>query len=447
MWEDTPVKSRNVRISVLVLALCLSMAASAGTQEKQDSPKRIAIRASRLIDGKSKDPITNAVVLIENDRIAAVGSDLEVASGTQVIDLGPATLLPGLIDCHTHVTFQPEDYYADLFRKSPIDQAVVAHLYARRTLEAGFTTVRDLGAGEFIDVALRKAIDSGKVSGPRMQAATLCIGSTGGHNDLVGFSPYLKFQQFDGVADGADEIRKLIRREVKNGADVIKLIATAGVLSEEQSAGAPQYSQEEMNVVVEEAAMWGLKVAAHAHGAEGIKRAIRAGVVSIEHGSLLDDEAIRLMKERGTYLVADIYNDDFILSEYQRMGYPEKLLEKERKIGRTQRENFQRAVKAGVKVAFGTDAGVYPHGWNARQFAHMIQWGLTPMQAIQSATSHAAELLGWSDRVGSVAPGLYADLIAVAGNPLEDITELERVKFVMKGGVVHKAPPAPEKAR
>jgi imidazolonepropionase-like amidohydrolase len=444
------MKSSAVRFSILVFSLCLSLAASAQTQEKQNAPRRLAVRAARLIDGRNKDPMANPVVLIENDRITGVGSGLTIPAGTEVIDLGTATLLPGLIDCHTHITFQPEDYYADLFRKSPIDLAVVAHLYTRRTLEAGFTTVRDLGAAEFIDVALRKAIDGGKIAGPRMQVATLCIGSTGGHNDLVGFSPYLKFEQFDGVADGVEEIRKLIRREVKNGADVIKLIATAGVLSEEQSAGAPQYSQEEMNVVVQEAAMWGLKVAAHAHGAEGIKRAIRAGVASIEHGSLLDDEAIRLMKEHGTYLVADIYNDDFIVSEYRRMGYPEQLLEKERRIGQTQRENFQRAVKAGVRVAFGTDAGVFPHGWNAKQFALMVRWGLTPMQAIQSATCHAADLLGWSDRVGAVAPGLYADLIAVTGNPLEDITELERVKFVMKGGVVYKslpAPPAAEKTR
>jgi imidazolonepropionase-like amidohydrolase len=444
------MKSLAVRLSVLVFALTLLLAVPAWTQGKQDSPKHLAIRAGRLIDGKGKDPIVNAVILVENDRITGVGSDVAIPRGTEVIDLGAATVLPGLIDCHTHITSQPEDYYADLFRRSPIDQAVVAHLYARRTLEAGFTTVRDLGAGEFIDVALRKAIDSGNVIGPRMQVATLCVGSTGGHADLVGFSPYLKFEQFNGIADGTDEIRKLIRREIKNGADVIKLIATAGVLSEEQSAGAPQYSQEEMNVVVEEAAMWGLKVAAHAHGAEGIKRAIRAGVASIEHGSLLDDEGIRLMKEHGTYLVADIYNDDFVMSEYKRMGYPEQLLEKERKIGQTQRESFQRAVKAGVKVAYGTDAGVYPHGWNAKQFAYMVRWGLTPLQAIQSATIHAADLLGWSDRVGTVTPGLYADLIAVEGNPLEDITELERVTFVMKGGVVYKSPPAkptPEKPR
>ena len=271
-----------------------------------------------------------------------------------------------------------------------------------------------------------------------MQVATLTVGATGGHGDLTGFSPYLKFGQFSGLADGVDEIRKLVRFEIKNGADLIKLLASAGVLSEEQSAGAPQFSQEEMNAVVQEASMWGRKVAAHAHGAEAIKRAVRAGVASIEHGSLIDDEGIRLMKERGTYLVADIYNDDYILSEYKRLRFPEKILEKERQVGRQQRENFRKAVRAGVKVAFGTDAGVYPHGWNGKQFAFMVRYGLTPMQAIQSATMSAADLLGRSASVGTLTPGRYADVVAVDGDPLKDITELERVTFVMKGGVVYK---------
>ncbi|HEU4388430.1 MAG TPA: amidohydrolase family protein, partial [Blastocatellia bacterium] len=294
------------------------------------------------------------------------------------------------------------------------------------------------GAGEFIDVALRNAINAGKVVGPRMQVATLTVGATGGHGDLTGFSPYIKFGNFSGIADGADEIRKLIRFEVKNGADLIKLIATAGVLSEEESVGAPQFSQEEMNVVVEEAAMWGRRVAAHAHGAEGIRRAVRAGVASIEHGSLIDEEGIRLMKEKGTYLVADIYNDDYIIAEYTRLGYPAKIIEKEKLVGRTQRENFQRAARAGVKLAYGTDAGVYPHGWNGKQFAHMLKWGLTPMQAIQSATLNAADLLGWTAKVGQIETGHFADIIAVDGDPLADVTQLEHVGFVMKGGEVVK---------
>jgi imidazolonepropionase-like amidohydrolase len=314
----------------------------------------------------------------------------------------------------------------------------MAHVYARRTLDAGFTTIRDVGAGEFIDVALRNAINSGAVPGPRMQAATLTVGSTGGHGDVTGFSPYVKFGQFSGIADGVDEIRKLVRFEVKNGADLIKMLASAGVLSEEESVGAPQFTQEEMNAVVDEAAMWGRKVAAHAHGAEAIKRALRAGVASIEHASLIDDEGIRLAKEKGAYLVMDIYNDDYIMSEYKRLGYPQKILDKEALVGRLQRESFRRAVQAGAKLAFGTDAGVYPHGWNAKQFAKMVQYGMTPMQAIQSATVNAADLLGWSDRVGSVRVGRYADLVAVDGDPLADITQLERVQFVMKGGVVYR---------
>ena len=429
---------------VLLTILLLFRPALAQERAATDSATkgRVAVRAARLINGTGQAVIQNPVVLIEGDRIAAVGSGLAIPAGTKVIDLGPATLLPGLIDCHTHLTGgDPRNYYERLFRLSPIDYAVAAHVYARRTLEAGFTTVRDVGSGEFVDVALRKAIDAGLVAGPRMQAATLAIGATGSHADLTGFSPYIEFKEFSGLADGVDEIRKAVRLRVKNGADLIKVMATAGVLTEEASAGAPQYSQEELNVLVAEAAMWGKKVAAHAHGAEGIKRAVRAGVASIEHGSLIDDEGIRLMKQQGTYLVADIYNDDYILAEFARLQYPQKILEKEKEIGRLQRENFQRAVRAGVKIAFGTDAGVYPHGQNGKQFAHMVKWGLATMQAIQAATSNSADLLGWGDKVGTVAPGFLADLIAVAGDPLQDITELERVQFVMKGGVIYKGSP------
>ena len=427
----------RTRFAVAALALAIAVD-HVSAQQADSTPTRTAIRAGRLIDGRGGPPVANAVILIDGDKITAVGPGLAIPANARVIDLSRSTVLPGFIDAHTHVTSQPRDYYEDLFRKSPIDVAITAHVYAKRTLDAGFTTIRDVGSAEFIDIALRNAINRGDIPGPRIQAATLTVGSTGGHGDLSGFSPYLKFGTFSGVADGVDDIRKLVRFEVKNGADVIKMIASAGVLSEEESVGAPQYSQEEMNAVVEEAAMWGRKVAAHAHGAEAIKRAIKAGVASVEHASLIDDEGIRLAKERGTYLVMDIYNDDYIMAEYKRLGFPQKILDKEARVGRLQRESFRRAVQAGVKLAFGTDAGVYPHGWNGKQFAKEVEFGLTPMQAIQTATVNAADLLGWSDKVGSVQPGRFADLVAVSGDPLADIHELERVSFVMKGGVVYK---------
>jgi imidazolonepropionase-like amidohydrolase len=430
---------KKVIIILAVLFILINVSTLSALEEsKKDLPKLTAIRAAHLIDVKNGTVLEKPVILIEGERIKAAGAGLAIPKEAALIDLGTATLLPGLIDCHTHLTFEPGPYYEDLFRKSPIDAAVLCHIQARRTLEAGFTTVRDVGAEEFIDVALRNAVNTGRVAGPRIQAATLAVGATGGHNDLTGFSPYLDFKGFSGIADGVEEIRKLVRLEVKNGADLIKMMATAGVLSEEESVGAPQYSLEEMKACVEEAARWGKKVAAHAHGAEGIKMAVRAGVASIEHGSLLDEEGIRLMKERGTYLVADIYNHEYILETYARMGYPARLIEKEKLIGELQRENFRRAVLAGVKTAFGTDAGVYPHGQNAKQFAFMVKFGMTPLQAIRAATVEAAELLGWSDRVGAVAAGAYADIIAVSGDPLRDVTELERVTFVMKGGVVYK---------
>lgn len=431
-------------LSVLASALSLPAAPEPNATEQKVAPW-LVVKAAHLVDPVDGRVLANQAVVIAGDRVKAVvpaadiGKVIPTGASARTIDLGDATILPGLIDCHTHVTSQPENFYEDIFRKSPIDEATTSHIYARRTLEAGFTTIRNLGAGNYVDFALKRAIDAGKVPGPRMLASGPSLSATGGHGDLNGMSPYVRFEgDISGVADGVDAIRKKVRENVKYGADVIKILATAGVLSEEESVGAPQYSPEEMKAAVDEAAMWGKKVAAHAHGAEGIKRAIRAGVASIEHASFIDDEGIALAKEHGTYLVPDIYNDDYILAEYGRLGYPDKIIEKERLVGRTQRENFQKAVKAGAKIAYGTDSGVYPHGWNGRQFFHMVQWGMTPMQAIQAATVNAADLLGWQDRVGRLAPGFYADLIAVPADPLADVTVLARVPFVMKGGKVVK---------
>jgi imidazolonepropionase-like amidohydrolase len=404
------------------------------------APRPTVIRATRLLDVTAGTVLRNQQVVVEGALIKAVGPVSAPPAGADVVDLGDVTLLPGLIDCHTHITGQAGDYYEQLFRRSAIDVAVGAHRFARRTVEAGFTTVRDVGAGEFIDIALRNAIARGEVVGPRIVAAGLAIGSTGGHADVSGFSPYLRFEGFNGIADGVDAIRQKVRFNIKHGADLIKVVATAGVLSEEESVGAPQYTLEELRALVDEAHMWGRKVAAHAHGTEGIKRAIEAGVDSIDHASLIDDEGIRMAKQRGTYLVMDIYNDDYILAEFSRLNYPEKIIEKERKVGRAQRESFKRAVQAGATMAFGSDAGVYPHGDNGRQFAKMTEWGMTAIQAIQAATTHAAELIGAADRLGSLSAGKVADVIAVAGDPTTGVNVLERVTFVMKDGVIVKRP-------
>ena len=396
------------------------------------------IKAGHLVDVVQGKLIEQTTVLVQGDKIEAVGPDVQAPAGATVIDLGDAWVLPGLIDCHTHITFQIGNYYEDLFRNSPIDEAVYAHVYARRTLEAGFTTCRNVGANEFIDVALKKVIDAGKIPGPHLFVSGQLLSATGGHGDINGFSPYLHFSNANGIVDGVDEIRKKIRWNIKYGADLIKFTATAGVLSEEESVGAPQFSAEEMKAMVDEAAMWGRKVAAHAHGAEGIKRAVRAGVASIEHGSILDDEAIQLMKERGTYLVPTVYVGFAVEEHAADWKLPAKLVAKARSINAEKLQWLRKAIEGGVKIAYGTDAGVFPHGENAKDFKYLVQAGMSPMRAIQAATVEAATLLGQGDKLGSIAPGHFADLVAVSTNPLKDITALEKIAFVMKSGVVYR---------
>ena len=405
------------------------------------------IKAGHLVDVAAGKVLDNQMVLVQGEAIKQVGPNLTAPANAKIVDLSSSWLLPGLIDCHTHLSGQSENYYDDIFRKSPIDLSVYAHVYTRRTLQAGFTTCRDVGSGEFIDVALKKAINAGKIPGPRLFVAGLILSATGGHGDLNGFSPYLHFETADGVADGVDAIRKKVRWNIKYGADLIKFTATAGVLSEEESVGAPQFSAEEMKAIVDEASMWGRKVAAHAHGAEGIKRAIKAGVTSIEHGSILDDEAIALFKEHGTYLVPTVYVGFSVVEHAKEWNLPEKLVEKAKTINAQKMACLRKAIQGGVKIAYGTDAGVFPHGENARDFRYLVEAGMTPMQAIQAATITAAALIGQTNKIGSLEAGKYADLVAVNSDPLKDVTVLEKIPFVMKGGIIYRgnvAAPAAE---
>lgn len=413
---------------------------------KAAPPKPVYIRAGHLFDATSDNLRDNVIILVAGDRIQSVGpaQNVQIPPGSTVIDLSHATVLPGLIDCHVHLGARA-DRYEEIFRfkSTPFQSAFAATVHARKTLEAGFTSVRDVGSLPFLAVDLRNSINEGLVPGPRIVASGPAISITGGHGDLNDYSPQTRVSMFPDehdfrIADGVDQVRHVVRAQVKYGVDVIKIIATGGVLSKGDSPGAPQYTPEELKAAADEAHMAGRKIAAHAHGAQGIRNAILAGIDSIEHASLIDDEGIRLAKERGTYLVMDIYNDDYILGKAIEFGLPQENVEKEKMVGRVQRESFERAVKAGVKMAFGTDAGVYPHGDNAKQFFYMVKFGMTPAQAIHAATSSAADLIGRAKDVGTVEPGKYADLIAVTANPLQDVRALENVGFVMKGGVVYK---------
>ena len=375
-------------------------------------------------------------ILIEDERIVAVGAKADGQSVDRTIDMDGKYLLPGLSDAHVHLTSRADVHGYRRLTVSSQAAAISGVVHAETTLKAGFTSVRNLGGPAFADVALRDAIDTGEIPGPRMIVAGHSIGITGGHcdNNLL---PYEYKVESGGVANGPWGVRQKVRENVKYGATVIKFCGTGGVLSKGTKIGAQQFTQEEMDAIVDEAHLLGLKVAVHAHGKDGIRAALNAGVDSIEHASLIDDAGIRQAKRQGTYLSMDIYVSDFILSEGEAAGILEESLAKERTVGKAQRERFQAAVKAGAKIAFGSDAGVYTHGLNGRQFAYMVEWGMSPLQAIQASTIGNADLFGTSADTGTLEAGKYADIIAVAGNPLEDISELESVDFVMKGGVVY----------
>lgn len=393
------------------------------------------VRADRMLDIESGRIVRDVVVVIADGRIQSVNPN-SVPDG-EVIDLGDMTLLPGFIDMHVHLTGDLEgDWMNRAVKETAADGALRGARNARKTLMAGFTTVRNVGAGGFADVSLAKAVDQGIITGPRIVPAGHALGITGGHCDVTGYAPgILELGPKQGVADGAEEILLAVRYQIKHGARVIKTCATAGVLSFEGPVGAQQYSEEELRVMVEEARRHGMKVAAHAHGSEGIKAAVRAGVASIEHGSMLDDEAIALMKERGTYLVPTTYLADAINLD----ALPPHVRAKAEAILPAAKQSVRRAIAADVKIAFGTDAAVYPHGDNAKEFAVLVDRGMTNIEAIRAATINAADLLGVDDR-GRIAPGTLADLVAVPGDPLEDIHTLEDVRFVMKGGRVYKRP-------
>jgi imidazolonepropionase-like amidohydrolase len=403
------------------------------------SPRRVIVRAGHLLDIKTGNMLAGQTIAIEGDKIVSIGPTAEAkpAAGADIVDLSGATVLPSLIDAHTHLTFDPKDLGYEGLGISAPREALIGARNARVTLQAGFTTVRNVGARSYSDVALRDAINAGDVPGPRMLVSGPALGITGGHCDNNLLAPQFHATEL-GVADGVDAVRRKVRENIKYGADLIKICATGGVMSKGDDPNASQYTREEMKAIVEEAHRLGRRVAAHAHGAQGVSWASDAGVDSVEHGHLMDESSIATLKRNGTYIVPTLYLMDWNRENLSKRNAPDYVVRKMQAVSAVGQENLKKAFAAGVKVAFGTDAAVYPHGLNAHEFAVYVRLGMTPLQAIQTATINAADLLGWSDKVGTLEAGKWADLIAVDGDPLKDVTTLEQVKFVMKGGEVVK---------
>ena len=422
---------------VVALGALVGMAIKASAQAP--TPKRTVIRAGRVLNVRTGELRSNQTIVIEGDKISQIAPSGEVkaAAGDTTIDLPDATLLPGLIDMHTHLTFELSSLSYEGLKISTAREALHGARNARRTLEAGFTTVRNLGAKDYADIALRDAINDGDVIGPRIIASGPALGITGGHCDENLLPPAFHFQG-EGVADGIEGVQHKVREVIKYGADVIKICATGGVLSKGDDPNASQYTLEEMKAIVADAHRLGRRVAAHAHGAEGVRWASEAGVDSIEHGHLMDDAAIATLKKNGTYLVPTLFLGEYMEKNMDRSDVPEYSKQKMRDVIAAMRKNTGKAFAVGVKVAFGTDAAVYPHGLNAGEFHVYVQLGMTPLASIQTATTNAADLLGPKFQVGSLEPGKFADVIAVDGDPTKDVTILEHVKFVMKAGTVYK---------